>query len=1104
MIITNWFNNHQRVKEEEELDNKYTNITHQQQSYANEPVQSTLNPMTKNVAAVIPSQIGTVASPPSLQFAPHSNNINNQQMNNNNKIPPAPKDIPPAHVMITKPVIMQPHIDHPQNSHSQKFHEINEVVTNYPDQIGRKITLDGNISSPDIHNDDSKDNDINYHIQSDHDKMTSDKLQEKSRIVVVSFKLPIIVDKLEDGSWKIEFKNEQSFLSNLRSLELNNRDKYEVVFVGWPGIFCNTEDQESLEYALSHLSSFRCYPIFLSKTCVELAYDTFCKTMLWPSFHYQLSNNDGGEFGMKYQSSWKAYCDLNQQYAAKACVATEVVTNISQKHESYIWFHDYHLLMAAQFVKKNYYQAKCGLFLHTTFPTSEVFRCLPSRKEILRGMLSNDLLGFHTYDYCRHFLSSCKRILNLDFHTLPIDIGGGATLAIHYLGRDIAIRVSHIGIRSNIIKNRVTLNYDQLFNKIIQKKYLDLYKLIKNHNRRLIVSMGSNDIIHGTLCNLKAFAKFLDRSHDSWRNKVCFVQVLTSSSYSKSMHNLYGKDKNKNGDDIEDSIRNEIESIQKLYDKNCIYLIDDNNLSFNDLIALYSISDVGLFGTFWEGFNTGPYEFTASQTNKDIPGALIISEFMGCHRSLSGVFRINPWNYEEVANTIRTALVMTSQERRISHYRRYNHVMTYTFHNWALGFVKDLKTAVSNTYSNDKQMVSFGDFSNLRLMYVSNDLVKLKDTIATQKLINSFKRCKKRILLFDYGGTLTDTYYTDNPNCIILTKRERERFNHTVSNMTDLNGIKRDEDDNQFDEIIKYLSILASDASTMVGIISGSTREELELAFKKCDKNIMLVSEKGGYFKWPGMEIGDWQKNESLNEASISKWKQIAYDVMKIYCEKCDGSYIQMKSTALVWHYFASDPEYGNMQAVELERYLKRLLDWYHQVTFQRYDHSRLLEILPKGIHKGTAAMTILDNIVTTIEKEKQKEDNKNAVTMGKNDIFMLAVGNDRSDEKMFEALELAKEELNADDNVFTISIGLKPTQSQYYLSNQMDSKWLLQTLTTALQQMYAEQAAKQMEQAQQQQLDDNDDDDDDDDDYDYDEKESTQSLINNGDGDTK
>ena len=446
---------------------------------------------------------------------------------------------------------------------------------------------------------------------------------------------------------------------------------------------------------------------------------------------------------------------------------------------------------------------------------------------------------------------------------------------------------------------------------------------------------------------------------------------------------------------------------------------------------------------------------------------------MGCHRSLSGVFRINPWNYEEVANTIRTALVMTSQERRVSHYRRYKHVMTHTFYNWAIGFIKDLKTAALNTYSNDKQMVQFGDFSNLRLMYVSNDLVKLKSSIATEKLINSFKRCKKRILLFDYGGTLTDTYYTDNPNCIILTQREKQRFNNNSSiddidivHITELKETKQNEDDTQFDEIINYLSVLASDPMTYVGIVSGATRPELEAAFKKCDKNIMLVSEKGAFYKWPGMEIGEWQKNESLNELSISKWKQIAYDVMEIYCEKCDGSYIQEKATALVWHYFAADPEYGNMQAVELERYLKRLLDWYHNVTFQRYDHSRLLEILPKDIHKGTAAMTILDNIVTEIEKEKHNEGNEDK-SMDNNDIFMLSVGNDRSDEKMFEAIELAKEELNAQNNVFTISIGLKPTQSQYYLSNQMDIIWLLQTLCNALQQKYAEQAAKQREQQQ-------------------------------------
>ena len=154
----------------------------------------------------------------------------------------------------------------------------------------------------------------------------------------------------------------------LRILQLNPSSKYEIVFVGWPGLFCDAEDQESLEDVLTHLPSFRCYPIFLTKACVELAYDIFCKHMLWPSFHYQMYTNDGGEFGMKYQSSWKAYCDLNQQYAAKACVATEVqyMQNL-HKNESYIWFHDYHLLMAAQWIKKNCFQAKCGLFLHINF-----------------------------------------------------------------------------------------------------------------------------------------------------------------------------------------------------------------------------------------------------------------------------------------------------------------------------------------------------------------------------------------------------------------------------------------------------------------------------------------------------------------------------------------------------------------------------------------------------------------------------------------------------------------------------------------------------------------------------------------------------------------
>lgn len=80
-----------------------------------------------------------------------------------------------------------------------------------------------------------------------------------------------------------------------------------------------------------------------------------------------------------------------------------------------VWVHDYHLMLLPAMVrellgntKKN---VKVGFFLHTPFPSSEIYRILPVREKLLEGVLACDLIGFHTYDYARHFLSSCSRIL---------------------------------------------------------------------------------------------------------------------------------------------------------------------------------------------------------------------------------------------------------------------------------------------------------------------------------------------------------------------------------------------------------------------------------------------------------------------------------------------------------------------------------------------------------------------------------------------------------------------------------------------------------------------------------------------------------------------
>ena len=126
-------------------------------------------------------------------------------------------------------------------------------------------------------------------------------------------------------------------------------------------------------------------------------------SILWPLFHYH-----PGEINFD-ESAWIAYRDANRLFAK--AIAKSV------KEGDLVWVHDYHLMLLPAMLReevgakvKNF---KIGFFLHTPFPSSEIYRILPVRKEILQGVLESDLLGFHTFDYARHFLSSCSRILSV-------------------------------------------------------------------------------------------------------------------------------------------------------------------------------------------------------------------------------------------------------------------------------------------------------------------------------------------------------------------------------------------------------------------------------------------------------------------------------------------------------------------------------------------------------------------------------------------------------------------------------------------------------------------------------------------------------------------
>jgi trehalose 6-phosphate synthase/phosphatase len=596
--------------------------------------------------------------------------------------------------------------------------------------------------------------------------------------------------------------------------------------------------------------------------------------------------------------------------------------------------------------------------------------------------LCADLIGFQTYDYARHFISALKRILDLDFQTMP-----GGALGIIYSGRSVTIRINHVGIPVNIIKDlRVSEN--------VLKKAVE-FKL-KHESRKIIIAVDDLDPVKGTLCKIQSYGMFLER-YPEWVDKVVLLNVLSGSSASEEEQ-----------DHLRKQILAEVDDIHLKYGPKVLEIVDGNTISFDELVALYSVSEVGLFSTFWDGLNVCPYEYTASQDPEN-PGALIVSEFMGCSRSLSGVTSVNPWKLDQVGEAIYTSLNMSAAERRAHHSRRAQYVMKHAFTDWCSGFLTDLDEASLQAVNLNYIQVGWG--SNARLIALNTGFSHLEESEVTP----AYRASKKRLLLLDYDGTLTAE---SNPELAAPGE-----------------------------QLMKVLRVLSEDPYNSVFILSGRERSVLEKWFG-CLPKLGLAAEKGVYYKWP--DSAEWQNAVSVKDF---EWKKAVKQLMKAYTERTDGTYIEPKESALVWHYEGADPEYGKMQASELAKYLQKVVEGWHGV-----DYNRILEVKPKGISKGVTTQRIL--------RQLQKN--------GETPQFIFAVGDDRSDEEVFLALQEtlhvpadaptpslrsslptspvrgneAEFKESNDTQLFTICVGIKPSNARFYLNDPQDVVNVLTSLS--------------------------------------------------------
>ncbi|KAA8522791.1 hypothetical protein F0562_009214 [Nyssa sinensis] len=823
-------------------------------------------------------------------------------------------------------------------------------------RIPRVITVPGILS----------DFDGTYYDDNNGEKAESDVVSSVSqeRRIIVANQLPVKAYRdAESKKWCFDWDRD--------ALVLQLKDGFaadlEVIYVGC--LKADIEPAEQEEVGRLLFDKFRCVPTFLPLDIQNKFYHGFCKHYLWPLLHYMLpvTPNHGARFD---RTLWQAYVSANKIFADK-------VMEVINPDEDYVWVHDYHLMVLPTFLRKMFHRVKLGFFLHSPFPSSEIYRTLPVRDEILRALLNCDLIGFQTFDYARHFLSCCRRMLGLDYRSKRGYIG------LEYYGRTVSIKILPVGIHMGQLESFMAL--PETAKKVQQ--------LRENFEGKIVMlGVDDMDMFKGISLKFLAMRQLLEE-HPELRGGVVLIQIVNPA-----------RSRGKDIQEVQNEIDKVMNEVNEKYGKPGYEPIVFVNgpVSTQDKVAYYTISDCCVVNAVRDGMNLVPYKYTVCrQGNLDLDKALgldgsatprksviVVSEFIGCSPSLSGAIRVNPWNIDSVADAMNLAISMPEAEKQLRHEKHCKYVSSHDVGYWVRSFDQDLERACREHYLRRCWGIGFG--LGFRVVALSPNFRKL----SVEHIVSAYNRTNSRLILLDYDGTMMPQASVDK----------------TPSS-----------------EVISVLNGLCSDPKNVVFIVSGRGKDSLSKWFSPCEK-LGLSAEHGYFTRWT--RDSPW---ESIMLTMDLGWKKIALPVMEHYTEATDGSSIEQKESAMVWHHQYADPDFGSWQAKELLDHLENVLA-NEPVLVKRGQH--IVEVKPQGVSKGV----VVESLIATMQSRGKPAD------------FVLCIGDDRSDEDMFESIasSVAKPSLPAIAEVFACTVGQKPSMAKYYLDDTVEVIKMLQGLATA------------------------------------------------------
>jgi trehalose 6-phosphate synthase/phosphatase len=721
-----------------------------------------------------------------------------------------------------------------------------------------------------------------------------------NKTIIISNRLPVKI--LEENGKYLLSPSEGGLATGLGSVYKTG----DNIWIGWPGIDVPDDRKDEVTAQLAELNLI---PVFLSPDEINLYYEGFSNEILWPVFHYMVTY---ANYEQKY---WDSYQSVNKKFS-------NIAISHLKKGDT-VWVHDYQLLLLPDLIRSQQSNVTIGFFQHIPFPSYEIFRLIPWRDELINGMLGADLIGLHTFDDVRHFLSAASRL----------SLAKIADNVITNKDRQVVVESFPMGIDA--------AKFESLIGDALVKENIWSFKDAME-SRKVILTIDRLDYSKGILQRLQAYELLL-QVHPEYVDKISLYMIVVPSRDSVAQYK-----------ELKDQIDQLVGNINARYRTLNWLPVHYFYRSFpiEVLSALYYTADICLVTPMRDGMNLVSKEYVSSRVNND--GVLILSEMAGASKELNDALIVNPNNIGEVMRAIVQGINMPPEEQKVRMAGMRGIVKKFDIHLWVKNFMDKLE-----------------EVKHLQESLLTKHAV----TAVTEQIRGDYAAASDRFIFLDYDGTLVG-------------------FNGNID--------KASPDK----ELYQILENLSADRANKVVIVSGRRHQTLEEWFGHMDLD--LIAEHGAWQKHNGEE---WKSLPLLTDV----WKQEVKAVLDTYTDRTPGSFIEDKSYSLVWHYRKVEEGLGELRANEIINHLKVTIA---DKGLQMMPGNKVIEFKNIEVNKGKAVLTWLH---------------------GKHPDFMIALGDDHTDEDIFKALPA---------EAYTIKVGSNISAARYYLRNFYEVRQLLKAFS--------------------------------------------------------